>query len=611
MISINSLQVEAAKQITVENVASLPAEELLGYLASLHMASEDIPIAVQGALVSLEVGRLLQAAEHNTSKYGAFIAAVKPWSLQTDSVFDPLDPQTWVLSSLTALSERARCDWFLSTVFAKFFVPMVDAGAPKMAQVLAFSEAFIKAWETDDEVEAGDHTMGIMMLALRCFRFMEIVASFDMDKIISSDDAWDTLSFMSKLGQGSQGTSVDVLVATSVAEDAFYKRRLDDLMGFKAAILSHGFGIKRDMTLLQCMDGGFTEVEILKECLMNVCIYTIELDPKFTDRIVPLALETTKAVLRSGIDEFEKTDGEQSKAIMKKLQMLSSEASLVFSLDGEISELCEAISVKAGENAKRSEMDECIMLCDLMAGTADDDELLGIIKGKISPWWAKHVGFELSLENNKGMESTLRAQQRLICAEAPKLDASCYELDQETPFLDAAEMVAYWVRYGHDARRITDRWVAVRALKLCMLRFEALAPTLDKRVTLDEADDFKKFSDVRRHAKALLAMVEYADIEQPVTEHVELICHLLKDAADTEKLVMHEATKSKIQAVASALADLSDIAKGATNKASWLQDFPAIGNFDDLTTHYNQTLAKQDAKDLISKRDALHEAALQ
>ncbi len=124
-------------------------------------------------------------------------------------------------------------------------------------------------------------------------------------------------------------------------------------------------------------------------------------------------------------------------------------------------------------------------------------------------------------------------------------------------------------------------------------------------------DDFKKFSDVRRHTKALQAKVDYADIELPVTQHVELICHLLKDAADTEKLVMQEATKSKKQAVASALADLSDIAKGATNKASWLQDFPAIGNSDDLTTHYNQTLAKQDAKDLISKRDALHEAALQ
>ena len=401
MISINSLQVEAAKQITAETVASLPTGELFGYLRSPHMANENIPIAVKGALVSLEVGRLFQAAEHNTGKYGAFIAAVKPWSLQTDCVFDPLDPQTWVLSALTALSERARCDWSLSTVFAKLFVPMVDAGAPKMAQVLACSEAFIKAWETNDEVGAGDHTMGIMMLALRSFRFLEIAASMDMEK--------------TKLGQGSQGTSVDVLVATAVAEDAFYKRRLDDLMGFKAAIELHGKGIKRDMTLLAAMDGTFNETGVLKDCLMHVCIYTIELVPRFTDGILSLAFEKTKTTLRSGIEDFKNNGGEQSKEIMKKLQMLSSEASLVFSLDSEISELCETISLKAGENAKQSEIDECIMLCDLVADTADDEELLGIIKGKLSPWWSKHVGFELVVGLNKGMNSALRAAEAHLC----------------------------------------------------------------------------------------------------------------------------------------------------------------------------------------------------
>ena len=309
--------------------------------------------------------------------------------------------------------------------------------------------------------------------------------------------------------------------------------------------------------------------------------------------------------------QFTNTAGEQSKEIMKKLQMLSFEASLVFSLDSEISELCENISLKAGENAKRCEIDECIMLCDLIADTADDEELLGIIKGKLTPWFWKHTGFELLALLNHGMNSALRAQQRLICAEAPKLDPSCYELDQETLFLDAAQQVAYWVGHGNDARRITDRWSAALALKLDMLRFEALAPTLAKCVELDEADDFKKFNDLRRQTKCLQSKEEYADIELPVTEHVDFISHLLKDAAETEKLVMQEASKSKGQALASALADLEDIAKGAKKKASWLENFPAIGNFDDLAKHYNETLAKQSAKDLISKCDALHEAALQ
>ena len=157
----------------------------------------------------------------------------------------------------------------------------------------------------------------------------------------------------------------------------------------------------------------------------------------------------------------------------------------------------------------------------------------------------------------------------------------------------------------------TGRWSAALAVKLGLLRFEELAPTLAKRVEPDEADDFKKFSDPRRQTKVLQPKEEYADIELPVTKHVEFISHLLKDAAETEKLAMQEASKPKEQALASALVDLSDIAKGATKKASWLENFPAVGNFEDLAKHYNETPAKQDAKDLISKRDALHEASLQ
>ena len=148
-------------------------------------------------------------------------------------------------------------------------------------------------------------------------------------------------------------------------------------------------------------------------------------------------------------------------------------------------------------------------------------------------------------------------------------------------------------------------------MKLDMERFDAMAPTLANRVELDEADNFKKFNDLRRQTKVLQSKKEYADIELPATEHIEFISHLLKDAAEIEKLVMQEASKSKDQALASALVDLEDIAKGATKKASWLENFPAIGNSDDLAKHYNETLAKQSAEDLISKRDALQEAALQ
>jgi len=603
----HTLQVEAAKHITAETVACLPEDEMLTFLRVIHGAGEDFPLAVKGALVSLQVGKYLAAAEHDTEKYNIFIDAVKPWSTRTDCVFCPLDPKTWKLSALTGLSEKARCDWFLSTVFAKLFVPMVDAGAPKMQQVLAFSKAFIEAWESDDESEAGDYTMQVMMVALRAFRFMEIIASMDIQKLIESEDAWESLIFMSKLGSGSQGTTVDVLVATSVAEDEFYKGRLDQLLGYKSAIEQHGPGMQKDRAALEAMAGTVGDAGELEAILKHVCVYSLDLDEQLSHGIASLALMKTKKVLHAGLMRMEKGGGE---GIETALTKLAAEAGLVFSLDSDIAEYAELIQVQTSQLGKRLEQEECIQLCEMIAD-ATDEKLGEVVKDQLAPWWRRHVGFELDRTANKAMQAALHAQQRLIAMQAPLLTPESFSLDQETVFLDASQCVAYWVPTGLAPRRITDRWIAVVALKRSMLDFEALASSLSDRVAVDEADDFKKFNDVRRLTLALEPLVSYHEMEQQVAEHEQLISHLMKDAAELAEMVMNEASKSKEQALASASEALSGIAKGAPSGASWLDNFPGLGNFDDLVKHYHETLAKQDAKDLISKRDALLEAALQ
>ena len=57
---------EAARQVTADNVTSLPDDELNAYLAALHEAGEELPISVSGALVSMHVGKLVTLAEHST-----------------------------------------------------------------------------------------------------------------------------------------------------------------------------------------------------------------------------------------------------------------------------------------------------------------------------------------------------------------------------------------------------------------------------------------------------------------------------------------------------------------------------------------------------------------
>eukprot|EP00972_Heterocapsa_arctica_P028139 4140031-Heterocapsa_arctica.AAC.1 len=80
----------------------------------------------------MQVGKLLMLAEQSTSSYDKFLDAVSITSVPI--VFDSTDVATWKLSALGGLSAKAKCDWYLSTMFNKFFVPLIDGGQPKASQ---------------------------------------------------------------------------------------------------------------------------------------------------------------------------------------------------------------------------------------------------------------------------------------------------------------------------------------------------------------------------------------------------------------------------------------------------------------------------------------------
>jgi len=358
---------------------------------------------------------------------------------------------------------------------------------------------------------------------------------------------------------------------------------------------------------LEAMKGIMDDAGKLEGILKHVCVYSQDLDEELSHSIVALALRKTKQVLHRGLLLMEKG---QVKADDTSLTKLAAEASLVFSLDSDIAEYTELIQVQTAQLGKRLEQEECIQLCEMIAD-APDEKLVEVLKSSLEPWWRKHVGFELERTSNKAMQAATHAQQRLIAMQAPLLAPERFTIDDETVFLDAAQSVAYWVPHGLVARRITDRWIAVAALKRSMLAFEALGPTTSDRVAVDEADDYRRLNELRRLTLALQPLASYHDSEQRVAEHEQLISHLMTDAAGLAETVMSEAVRTKQAAVEAAASTLEVIAKGSSGGTSWLVGMPNIGNFDELMKHYQNTLAKQDAQDLVDKRKALLEAALQ
>lgn len=98
---------------------------------------------------------------------------MKPWATDAnlDIMFDPMDRDTWKLTSLPGLVEKAKFDWFLDAAFTNYLFPMVDAGEPKSQFVLAVCKQFLETWEEESaETDLDESSIEAMSRALFCWR---------------------------------------------------------------------------------------------------------------------------------------------------------------------------------------------------------------------------------------------------------------------------------------------------------------------------------------------------------------------------------------------------------------------------------------------------------
>ena len=166
-------QVECAKQLSPDVVASLSKDELKAALVVVCETGTPLPLILRSTLVSMKVGEVLEQADHDKRHLPEALRRIKPWvpSSEAPPAFDALDTSTRTLDALSDLSEQATLQWFPDTSSQDLFLPMLARGAEKVRYVFEVASSFLTAWEDENwkprphRLDVGVHCVGATMLA--------------------------------------------------------------------------------------------------------------------------------------------------------------------------------------------------------------------------------------------------------------------------------------------------------------------------------------------------------------------------------------------------------------------------------------------------------------
>lgn len=352
--------------MTQECIPTLPDDELDINLATMASASVTLPLPVKFALVSLEVGALLEAAEHDKLRIKPFLDHLKPWASADTKAFNMLERSTWKLSALNDLPERQRVEWYMSTLFLNFLVPLVDKGMAAASHLQEVCAAVLSEWDKDSaEVELSDASAANMESALGCWRALDIILSLNL--VAMTAEMWDDLDAMKKNSRRAS-SAVEVALAMSIEDNAWYRERLSLLLDNRAAVERHQAQIAADIAEVKNMQEKFLhdEVDGLCKLLGRLCMYKSDLPDAMTTNLLETALAKFKSIMQSGIAEA--TTRLESE-YHQKLRHLGDEASLCFSLNGEVDELVGRIREAAKKQATTGLQDMATKLLHAVASS--------------------------------------------------------------------------------------------------------------------------------------------------------------------------------------------------------------------------------------------------
>ena len=566
----------------------------------MEASDVQLPFATQGALLSLHIGRILQAAEHSQAKFDELIKATAPWGCTVPDAFKPMDRTTWVLRSLGNMTEKAKVEWFSDTIFSGFLVKLLEEGEARASHASAFALHLQSAWEEEVETEVGDATAQCMETILRCVRCLLMLHSFDMDMMTS--DAWEDLDYIMKRAAAT-GSGADVLFAITMQENDYWSGRVKKLGDARSGIQQHGAQLKLDTDFLDslCPAADFASPEIPK-VLQRLCLYTTVMPDEAIAQFLKLAKGKIMSAIKVALGCM--TSGRHD--VLKPLHAMAHEASLAFSLDAEVDELISQIHSKSKQSALHAILQKCVELSSAMkeVTTADLDaslEMKAFIDYtsdcSVGQLPEEHVPHFVAV-----LESCLAALPQLLAVSA----------EEQPMTLKACSIIASWLDHQAPLAKTTLMWQKVWELQGATHKYLKLGETVQARMDADTAADGVQWPLLTTLRQSLQVL---ADPSIPASLSMDSdLKQQLQQSMEQAKSVQEEVSKHaldiKSAIVTEKLNMLEPLAGGMDNGVHWMESLGDAASWDVLVSLFKVTMGKNSADTLVHARGALQQVSM-
>ena len=600
-------QVEVAKQLTKENIPSLPPDELHQFLSTMHMADQDVPISTKGALATLQVSQHLISAEHNREQLSALIRSIKPWPSTDQTEFKTTEPITWRLGLLTGLPEKTRVDWFVESTFEKFLIPLIEQGEDKAARVLEFCTQMIAAWESELDAEVADYTAAVMDICLRCWRVLQNILTFDVAQLC--EDSFNDMEFLRK-SKDSVHEGPDVLLSVTIDETEFYCTRIEKLLASRGACTRLNPMVAKDgETLKQVAPLGEhtaqTYIELTKVC-QNICLYKSELNESTIQNFMSLAQTVLSSVIKEGVIKCE-TKGKDFDQL-KGLQALASEASLAFSLEPEFDALVARLGASSRHLSEQGTKMEFIQLASTVLSAPSDG-----IK-KLLEFKATNPSLHID-DDDLCRPTILQAGHECLrtCAaelQDPSITTTPDSFKAALVINDIMAQDSLPYKGDESLDEALNTWDHAFKAKAALHAFQALGSSPEDMLKADEPDRDEEWPILMNLMKNVSLLMEFRESlgdndSEEVGTASDILVSNITDLFGKVKDIMLSNHQPHLDA---AVAALKPISKGHADGASWTDGLESTCTWDELLQHAEKTLLLVSAQKIIEDRARLEKA---
>lgn len=337
-----------------ESILKLPDSELQAAVASLVREGVKFPASVQLDLVEHRINEL-----HRRFELVALAEACKPWAA-SHSDAPPFDPQRPLLA-LVPMPVQARISKSRSWLWGKVIAPLLMAGQDASRRIMEISDCIIKCYADEDELELDSSCaihMGECMEAAQCMKCI-------VELIVEPPMVQTALKVMSRKGKTDRG--ILTVVANAIMTCPWMEKRATLLDQAQPVIAEFGQKMAEMPKELEKMQNGCDAAHFhrLAEMCKDIGKVRASGYAELWEDCSELLQKSLLATWALTCEGMATGTVHKSTILLDAVQSCVSEASLAFSMEGDITKLAmEVGEVVAAQGAEVKERE----LIDLLTG---------------------------------------------------------------------------------------------------------------------------------------------------------------------------------------------------------------------------------------------------